>query len=216
MLLSCADANSRPATLDAKAEMASLTRHVNYRLQWQPIAGATAQPHLVAGVVHTWSLELVGCPQPRNDLGWLSPIGTAWANHAEDADGSQWMVARGESLGSPAATSEQFAVHHPPCELLWVISHGSRQSGAQPQDPAFEATIQWQDAEGAHTRQVATAVGHGRKLALGVMPAGDLQVVLTRNPNIDLQGLDLAGATTEALAWAVLDRIVTGAAVEVR
>lgn len=212
-LLRCGTGEPIAPGLDALGETAASVRQVRYRLQWQPLPAPQATARIVSGVLHTWSIELVDCPAPRRDLGWLWPIATAWADHGVAANGSRWQANVSEQLGSGAIQSDALAYAGTPCALLWVISHGSRQAGAKLEDPAFEVAVQWQDSGGVHLRQLATAVGHGRKFVLGALPPGNLELVLGRAAAIDLQGLDLAQGATEALAWQVLDRVVAGAAV---
>lgn len=215
----CGSGATGAADAAQAAQAARSGRSVRYTLTWTPDATPVGQPRIVKAQFKTWSLQLVPCAHAPSDVSGWSWIAPAWADHGAAVDPSLWIASATEVVPAvdTAGLSPVREVSGTPCELLWVVSPGPPANGAKTGDSAFSAELQWTDSGGIHQRQVATAAGHGRLMALGALPAGaQWTVQLLRSSAGLLDGLDLAGADTETLAWTVLDRLVHAATVQVQ
>lgn len=227
-LLGC-DRPKVPQRVQAVAALST----VQWRLEWDTDRlqrdGAAWRLHtdrgydltLDQGTLVTWRLGLEPCP-PQRATGWHWPsiVAEAWAHHVEPPDPTSVMPHLREDV--LAATPTDLPVRAVPpdayCRGLWLVSAPPpAQAGDQPR-VSIALHGQWRRDGQAGELNLATWVPDARLDGIAGLRDvhGAAQVTITRHLADAFDGVDLADAPTEALAWHVLHRLTSRATVQVQ
>lgn len=181
--------------------------------RWTTDRGYDVQLH--AGLLVTWRLGLEPCPQRSASV--LFP--EAWAHHLEPPDPTSVLPHLREDLLAPQ-TVRLAPRAVPPvayCRALWLASAPPQaQTDGLPRETLM-LRGQWRRGDQQGQLSVSTWLPDARLDAVGGLSRAPAVATVTveRHLAAALDGVELAGAPTEALAWHVLHRLTADATLSV-
>lgn len=178
---------------------------------WQTTSDVGYQIHVNTGTLTTWRLGLLPCP---DKLAWLL-LPTAQAHHLEPPDPTSILPHLVEDLVHPVPHSAgpRLIPKRQYCQGFWLVSAPPpAQAGLAPR---VSLTLQgtWQKAGKTGKLDVQTWLPDAKLQPVQGLERleGPGKIHVTRHLDRLFDGVDLAEAPTNALAWTLLHRLVQDA-----
>lgn len=166
------------------------------------------------GMLRTWRIGLVPCPADQS--AWAL-VGSAWANHSEPPDPAALWPNLAEAFGRDGRL--QWAVKPARyCSVHWLVSAPPPGHVAEG-EPRTSIDVQAAWTKGSQQGQVHLQTwlpaGQMRQVPALRVAGAHAELAVVRDLAAAFDGVELAEAATQALAWTVLKRLTENATLEV-
>ena len=176
---------------------------------WRVMTDTGYDVHVTQGVLTTWRLSMTPCPPP---VAW-SLIPAAYANHVDPPDPTSLLPHLAENLAQPVkATLTRTVPVARYCQGFWLASAPPPALAGEGPRISLQLHATWQKADKRGAIALETWMPDAKMQPVPGLDTADgaTTIAVTRHLGGLLDGIDLATAPTEAMAWTVLHKLVGG------